>query len=412
MMNLSSKISIGMLCTVVLQCVALSQEVDRFTGSQLANASNTTICDTWREPHYEQGTTTELGYEIDPPMPPSKPKGSNQKEIPHDGWLYTSQHAPPEVGVRFKDIFPIRGGDASLEGVPPVSDIRRNHGLIITVAYDAWMHHADAGWNNNGIRVGGNFGTKLGEFSELTGFGAQCAASIGVYGWPGTDYRLKNQEDSTSQGFFTYGLFRRADKDSRWSVGLVQDWVANDNYGTLAEDPTMSQLRGQIGYAIDSSNEFGFWGACRVVEDSKNVDTVGNVRWRPINQLSYFWHHKWEAYGPETWISFGVPEADRLVGEGSLGDYVVSASALCPLNDVAAVDASVSYMHPSGHAGPATAVEDTWNYVVAISIYRGRNARSSTVAGDRWMPLMPLANNGNFLVDVSSIKTKRTRRAQ
>ncbi|MEX0728727.1 MAG: hypothetical protein WD065_20810 [Planctomycetaceae bacterium] len=37
-----------------------------------------------------------------------------------------------------------------------------------------------------------------------------------------------------------------------------------------------------------------------------------------------------------------------------------------------------------------------------ISIYPRRNSRSNTVAGERWMPLLPTANNGSFIVDASN----------
>ncbi|MCA9179965.1 MAG: hypothetical protein KDA51_00890, partial [Planctomycetales bacterium] len=89
----------------------------------------------------------------------------------------------------------------------------------------------------------------------------------------------------------------------------------------------------------------------------------------------------------------------RLSGEGSVGDYVVSAIGDCPLNDVVSLVSGVTYMHPSSRPGITAAKDEMWNFSVGISIYLGRNARSATVAGQQHMPLLPVADNGTFIVD-------------
>lgn len=58
-------------------------------------------------------------------------------------------------------------------------------------------------------------------------------------------------------------------------------------------------------------------------------------------------------------------------------------------------------MHPSSRPGPDGAEEEAWNFTIGVSIYPGCDSRSSTVAGRSWKPLMPLANNGSFLVDTN-----------
>ena len=40
-----------------------------------------------------------------------------------------------------------------------------------------------------------------------------------------------------------------------------------------------------------------------------------------------------------------------------------------------------------------------YDFMVGLNFYPARNARSTTVAGRAWMPYMPVANNGSFLVD-------------
>jgi hypothetical protein len=61
----------------------------------------------------------------------------------------------------------------------------------------------------------------------------------------------------------------------------------------------------------------------------------------------------------------------------------------------------ITYMHPSAGPGGAGSTEDEWSFVIGVAIYPGRNAVSKTVAGQCWMPLMPVAQNGYFMVDTN-----------
>jgi hypothetical protein len=265
------------------------------------------------------------------------------------------------------------------------------------VSYDSWRGISDDDWQNNGINVGANFGTRLGPFSDATGIGFQIGGSVGVYNWSGAGY----QSDVETQGFITYGFFRRPNGASGWTAGLVQDWMLNDHFGQFSQDPTLSQLRAQVGYATSASNEIGLWGAARVLGATRDVNGVGATTWRPIDQLNLYWHHKWQLGGADTSIWIGIPEQDRLGASGSLGEYLAGASATVPLNDRIALFTLVTYMHPSSGPSANGAEEEAWNFTVGVSFSLGRDTRSSTVAGQSWMPLMPLANNGYFLVDTN-----------
>lgn len=278
-----------------------------------------------------------------------------------------------------------------------------HHGLYIFQGYDAWRGHPDGGWGNWGVSAGANFGTRLGAFSDLTGIGFQIGGSAAAYNWAGTDYRLKNTDEAQPQGFITYGFFRKANERSPWSAAVVQDWMLNANYGVFAENPTLSQIRVQLGYATSAWSEYGIWGAWRCLDDSRNVQGFGNIQWRSIDQLNGYWHYKWYEDGVDTWLWVGVPERNRLNGEGSLGDYTVGALANAPLSDRVGLYSMVTYMHQSGRAGPLAAREDAWNFSVGITFYPGYNARTRTVAGQCWMPQLPVANNGYFLVDTNQV---------
>jgi hypothetical protein len=277
----------------------------------------------------------------------------------------------------------------------------RTFGGVAVYAYEAFRGIADGGWENNGAHAGVNYSLRLGEFTDATRLRAQFGGSIGVYNWSGTDYRMHRQDDPQTQGMVTYGLYRRADENSPWSVGIVNDWMINSNFGVFGLNPTLSQLRAQVGYTLSDSNEIGLWGSIGVLGDNRDVPSFGDTRWEAVNQLSMYWRHKWE-YGADTLIWFGVPEQSRLTGDGTLGDYFVGARADAPLNDRFAAYSLVTYMHPSAHIGPAAARDDEWSFIVGIAFYPGRDSRSPTVHGFAWQPLVPVATNGTFLVDTTN----------
>ncbi len=295
------------------------------------------------------------------------------------------------------------GSAGNQSSVPPVTQSFDSNcprrGLVFFEGYEAFKGNSDGGWENNGVHAGLNFGTRLGSVSELTGIGFQIGGSAAAYDWSGADYRLTHQNQAEPQGFVTYGLFRKPSNDFPWSAAVVQDWMINANYGVDAENPTLSQVRFQLGFAPSAMNEVGVWGAVRVLDDTRNVPTIGSTTWRPLDQLNAYWHHKWEAGGADTWLWIGAPEQDRFFGNGSLGDWIAGALANVPLNDRVGLYAMVSYMHASGRAGPAAAPDEAWDFIVGLTFYPRSNARSDSIAGQCWMPELPVANNGTFLVD-------------
>ena len=137
---------------------------------------------------------------------------------------------------------------------------------------------------------------------------------------------------------------------------------------------------------------------------TRDVSGDGSTTWRAVDQASFFWHHKWKARGPDTSVWVGMPEKDRLSGGGSLGDYLVGVSANLPLSDWVAV---YNVLHV--HARASVASQPHRIGRERLELYDGPGllsdrvrARSNTVAGQCWMPLMPVANNGYFLVDTNN----------
>lgn len=274
----------------------------------------------------------------------------------------------------------------------------KERGAVFFFGYDAFRGIPDGAWANNGLHAGVNYAADLGPITEATGIAAQIGSSVGVYNWAGTDYRMARQDVAQPQGFLTYGLFRRASETSRWSAALVQDWMFNSNFGVFAQNPTLSQVRGQVGYNLNDRNAIGLWGAFGVHGDSRDVPGFGITRWRSIDQISFFWNYQWE-FGTSTSLWVGLPEQTRITGNESLGDYIAGVRVDTPLSHRFSTYASVTYMHPSASAGPAGAAEDEWSFAVGVAFYPGRNARMPTISGARGVPLLPVATNGLFMVD-------------
>ena len=250
----------------------------------------------------------------------------------------------------------------------------------------------------------GNFGSVTGlnaaaPIVESWGLGWQLGASYGVYDFAGRPSPALNQRGAQQQIFVITGFFRRAAEGERLSFGVVHDWMVNNNYGQYALSPTLSQWRGQLEWAMSGINSLGIWAT---VHDRTYIgDRPDNHnQFRGINQINLFWHHKYQ-YGGDTWFYVGVPDSKRLAGSGLAGSVLLGGSAQVPLTERVSLYAQGVYMPPNASPGPNGSSRDAYNIGVGLAWFPGRNARTRTVNGARWLPYMPLGNNSNFLVDAA-----------
>jgi len=314
-----------------------------------------------------------------------------------------------EWGIQPNNLLPLHTSDWSLADARIQPNVRRNWSLVGAYGYESFRGVADQGWQNNGLYGGVNFGTRLGSFSDATGLGFQAGITLGLYDWKGNPYR-PDWSNQMRQDFVSYGLFKRATEQAPFTLGITQDWMFTDNSTTYGLSLEVSQVRYRAGYVASASNEYGITGAFRVIDETNvgiSRPALANpgalpdqfVTTRPLNHISAYWHHKWSDGGPNTIISIGIPEKDRASGDGSLGDFLATATINVPFSDKVGFLGNVMYMNPSAPAGFEAGHEDTWSFTVGIEIFPGSDARSTTIAGERWMPLLPVANNGVFLLD-------------
>ena len=162
---------------------------------------------------------------------------------------------------------------------------------------------------------------------------------------------------------------------------------------------------------MNACNEIGVWGTLRDAGSEKDGHAQVDVQQFPLhyqalNQIDFFWHHTFNS-GANMWLSFGLPEQTRLaldangnvVGDGSLYDWTLGAIFLVPISNTLALYANGEYMHPSATASGIASTEEGYSIGFGLAIYPAGNARTRTVAGNCWMPVLPVANNSNFLIN-------------
>ena len=289
--------------------------------------------------------------------------------------------------------------------------IRNNHGcedrLPIGMTFfsgvESWRNASDYFFaGNSGIVVGGNLGVPLPRLADY-GIGAQLGTSFGAFDLNGPTTLEGSPSEVQQQMFVTVGLFRRATDDAPINLGFVYDWMINDGYGVFSTSPSMGQCRGQIGYNLNAHNEVGVWGALNGQRSEKFIAYNGaTATYRAINQFNLFWHHNFES-GADGWLWLGVPEKEFIGGEGRLGEFTIGATMNVPVTQRVALYASGEYMKPAVSASLAGAAENAYTIGFGLAFFPRGSSRNRNVAGDRWMPYLPLANNGNFLIDTDAV---------
>ena len=254
--------------------------------------------------------------------------------------------------------------------------------------------------------------------------------NYGVYNFSGNLAGPNTQyNEVTQQAFITTGLFRRADADRRFSWGLVHDWMISDNLGVYGSSPTLAQFRGQVAWATNARNQLGLWSTIEdryVTRPNGAVSgttglPIGLVSYQAIDQANLFWDHQFGEWGAVSRIYAGAPLNQRLAqtptagaangGYGNtLGSFILGTNLTFPMSKRLSAYANGMYMKPSSHAGfdqqggqllGVARAQEFWNIGFGLMYSPEGNLRSKTIAGRTWMPYLPVANNGSFLIDSS-----------
>lgn len=259
----------------------------------------------------------------------------------------------------------------------------------LSLGFDSFRSLPDGSW-------GGNMGAYLGlnlalAAPKVSGLGIQAGWSYGIYDWDGRG--STGSKSLQQEGFISTGIFYKVPRLSGINFGASYDWSINAKAGVFGLDPTMAQVRGQLGYLLKRSNEFGVWATYGTKTSHKSYMQMP-VEFRAISQVNAFWRHIFKNNG-ELMIWGGTPYRRGLMFDsGRAGSYILGGSFKAPLCGSLSMEGHGMYMG----ARSGSASSESSNYAANVSLaltysFGGKKA------GAR--PYLPLANNSNFIADTN-----------
>jgi hypothetical protein len=243
---------------------------------------------------------------------------------------------------------------------------------------------------------GNSFGM-VGGFNSAAGLGdsqirGQFGATYGGYDFSGRGFGAEAQS-LEEQIYVTGGVSKRSDVacGDYVSWGIVYDALFTDNWGANALELTLGQYRGIVGYALNDCNEVGVWAALNAQTDGEVITGRGAVNLKAMNQGNIYWRRSYET-GATTMLYFGAMD------DAAVGDWVVGLNGRAPLNDRVALYGNFNYVTPGVGAGILGDQLDQWNVSFGLVFNWGCKAKSPNISGAQGLPLLPVANNGSFLI--------------
>jgi hypothetical protein len=234
----------------------------------------------------------------------------------------------------------------------------------------------------------GGFNTGFALFDCLPIRG-QIGGSYGVYDLKGRD--TVSPSSAEQQSFLSAGVYKRSDilDGDPVSWGLVYDQFWAHQWGLRAGELYVGQVRGIAGYAINERHEIGVWGAFHATEDA--TATVAGTPLRAMNQYNVYWRYNWD-FGGQTMVYVGGNDP------ADVGSWTLGVLGQAPLSDNTALYGNFTYSFPTSATGVVGSNNLEWNFGVGLVYSWGKKAVSPTVSGRRGLPLLPVANNGSFLI--------------
>jgi len=255
-------------------------------------------------------------------------------------------------------------------------------GFLTTV--DAFKGPLDLdGLNGNfGVRLGVNAGFPM--FRRL-GIGVQAGTSAVLSNFHGTEFTGDSirQQNFTTAGVFQYDPFGWM--GFKWGFGF--DWMFDRYY----ESMSFQQWRIKMAYEWCSTHEIGIWA---VIPDDGGNAWVGRPgsyvleRFEPVAQGNLYYRRYWNWLGDSHvtgWI--GIAEEP--------GEFIFGGDTRVAIGPRWAVVGSFNYILPSAR-GESGRDEEMWNVSVGLEHVFGPGSCRSR--HEKFVPLLPLADNGTFAV--------------
>ncbi|MEX2307824.1 MAG: DUF6666 family protein [Pirellulales bacterium] len=228
-------------------------------------------------------------------------------------------------------------------------------------------------------RDGGNFG-----FHEGFNAGFKIPYTFAGYqiGYEAAQSQLNgdentDDEESHTQHFATFGLFRRA-KDGL-QFGTAWDILRDQRF----EAADFHQLRNEISWMDCGIHEYGFSATVGLNEHEDDDD----VLWKARDQYVLFYRVHGQNGGEGRLYGGFTDDSDGILG----------ADMLLPVRDRWSVQTGFTYLMPDARNGEDGASEEAWNINLAMVWHWDCRARKSHA--NPYRPLFNVANNGYLIPD-------------
>jgi hypothetical protein len=235
-------------------------------------------------------------------------------------------------------------------------------------------------------RDGGNFG-----FHEGFNSGFKIPYTYAGYqiGYQAAQSQLNgdentDEEESHTQHFTTFGLFRRAQDGlqfgTAWDVMRDQRFHAKDFH----------QLRSEISWVDCGRHEFGFSATVGLNEielDDDDEQEEEEIIFEASDQYVLFYRVHGKRGGEGRFYGGWNDDADGILG----------ADMMLPVHDRWSVNTGFTYLIPDAKNGEDGASEEAWNIHLAMVWHWGCTARQGHA--NPYRPLFNVANNGYLIVD-------------
>jgi len=259
--------------------------------------------------------------------------------------------------------------------------------LSLFAGLDGSKGPQDLGINANfGFRTALNWAYPL---VEEWGLGVQAGTAINYSRTAVSVLRSIGGPGDRTQSFTTVGLFERTNFGLKLGAGY--DFLYEDYYNNFF----LGQWRGLIGYDF-GCDEIGLWATKNDRGDNGSILGVP-LSLRPITQGNLYWRHTWSN---EATTGFWVGLAEShgrfvlvIPGRPAIHHpFVFGSDLYVPLNDWVALFGEANFLTPNDSG--------TVDATLGFAVYPGGGAKRA--ARSRFSPLLPVANNPSFAVDLRS----------
>ena len=236
----------------------------------------------------------------------------------------------------------------------------------------------------------GNFGVNFavnGGFPlfDRWGIGVQVGTSGVLTNFHGTQF---TGDEVRSQNFTTVGMFQgfrtRFGGSLKW--GFAFDWYFDNYYEWLV----MGQWRVQLAYELNSCHEIGLWACIPNNGDNAALPAGAGApaidSFEPIGQGNFYYRRNF-ANAASLMGYVGIIEEP--------GEVVFGGRVRMPFSSRLSVIGNFNYVEPSTN-GVGGQDEEMWHVALGIEFVPGRCG--NRCRDRRFVPLMPLADNGLFAI--------------